>query len=566
MLKDSCALSGPNSDRRSLFLILLLGLILLGAGIGLRGPWPADEPRFALAARQMVDSGQWLFPFRGGEIYPDKPPLFMWAIAICYRLTGSLRLAFLLPNLFAGLGCLALVHDLARRLWDRQTAFRAGLLLLFTIQFTTQAKAAQIDMLVTFFITLGLYGFLRFLLCGGGWRWYYLGWFAAGLGIITKGVGILAPLVLIPALWTHWAELRAAPRTAWCKALAGPLVMLFAISLWLVPMLIAVQQSQDSVLITYRDNILFRQTVTRYADSWHHVQPFYYYLVKVIPIFWLPLSLLLPWFLWLGWEAFHAKDRTIVLLAGYLVLVVLFFSLSAGKRGVYLTPATPALALLAALWLPRLLARRWPPRLLQGLAWLFSLLFLGIAVALMTSPKVAAKAADLGTNPWPMFLSLGATAAFLSLLLRQAPLTAALAVLATGWLHYSLWGYPLLDPVRSGEKLMTQVVAQVPTQAPLLIVSFREQFLLQGDRPIDHFSYHMKEGEQVFAAANWLRQAPDRWVLGRAEIMGSCFDAAKGLSLGERHDGTWVLYRVDALLPTTPVNPGASVPFHYPPK
>ncbi len=566
MLKDQGILEGPSTDRGSLFWMLLLGLILLGAGIGLRAPWPADEPRFALVARQMVDSGQWLFPFRGGEVYPDKPPLFMWTIAIFYRLTGSLRLAFLLPNLFAGLGCLALVHDLARRLWDRQTAFRAGLLLLFTVQFTTQAKAAQIDMLVTFFITLGLYGFLRFLRCGGGWRWYYLGWFAAGLGIITKGVGILAPLVLIPALWTHWSELRAASRTAWLKALAGPLFMLLAISLWLLPMLVAVQQNPTRMLVDYRDNILLRQTVTRYADSWHHVQPFYYYLVKVIPLFWLPLSLLLPWFVWLSREAFRARDRTVLLLAGYLVLVVIFFSLSPGKRGVYLTPATPALALLAALWVPRLLARLWPPRLLQGLAWLFSLMFLSMAIALLASPKVAAKAADLGTNPWPMFLSLGATAAILCLALRRAPLTAALAVLATGWLHYSLWGYPLLDEVRSGRKLMTQVVAEVPPQAPLLIVSFREQFLLQADRPMDHFSYHMKEGEQVIAAAQWVRQAQGRWVLGRAEIMGSCFDAAKGLSLGERHDGTWTLYRADAVLPTAPINAAAGASFHYPPK
>ena len=107
--------------------------------MGLRDPWPADEPRLALVAKQMVESGQWLFPFRGGEIYPDKPPMFMWGIALFYQLTGSMRVAFLLPNLLAGLGCLALVFDLARRLWDRQTAFRAGLLLLFTVQLTVQA-------------------------------------------------------------------------------------------------------------------------------------------------------------------------------------------------------------------------------------------------------------------------------------------------------------------------------------------------------------------------------------------------------------------------------------------
>ena len=67
-----------------------LTLIALFAGIGLRAPWPADEPRFAQVAREMVESGQWLFPTRGGEFYPDKPPVFMWLIALFYQLTGQL--------------------------------------------------------------------------------------------------------------------------------------------------------------------------------------------------------------------------------------------------------------------------------------------------------------------------------------------------------------------------------------------------------------------------------------------------------------------------------------------
>lgn len=566
MPNDQFTLSGPDTDRQSLFLLLLFALVVLGAGLGMRDPWPADEPRFALVAKQMVDSGQWLFPFRGGELYPDKPPVFMWVIALFYRLTGSLRVSFLLPSLLSGVGIIALVHDLARRLWDRQTAFRAGLLLLFTVQFTVQAKTAQIDALVTFFITLGLYGFLRFLLCDGGWRWYYLGWFAAGLGIITKGVGILAALVLVPAIWTHWDGIRKAGRAAWFKALAGPLFMLLAIGLWLAPMLIAVHLSHDPSLIAYRNNILFRQTMTRYADSWHHHQPFWYYLVNVIPVFWMPLSLLLPWLAWRGRDAFRAKDRAVILLGGFLVLVLLFFSLSSGKRSVYITPATPALALLAALWVPDLLARRWPPRLLRGLGWLLSLIFLGLALSLMASPKLSAKAVDLGAHPWLLFLSMGASIALVCLALRRAPLSSVFASLAVIWLHYSLWGYPLLDEVRSAKKLMSQVTARVPERAPLLIVSFREQFLLQAGRPVEHFSYAMKDKEQVAAAAGWLRQSGNRWVLGRAEIMGSRFDNAKGLSLGARHDGTWTLYRAEALSPVDLGGPAAAPPFHYQPR
>src|SRR5690606_24286947 len=86
--------------------IAALAVAVLFAGIGLRDPWPADEPRFAQVAREMVESGRWLFPTRGGEFYPDKPPVFMWLIALFYQITGQLRIAFLLPSALAGLGTL----------------------------------------------------------------------------------------------------------------------------------------------------------------------------------------------------------------------------------------------------------------------------------------------------------------------------------------------------------------------------------------------------------------------------------------------------------------------------
>ncbi|MDI5862075.1 glycosyltransferase family 39 protein, partial [Shewanella xiamenensis] len=42
--------------------LLLMSLLILLVGIGFRSPWPADEPRFVEVAREMVASGQWLFP------------------------------------------------------------------------------------------------------------------------------------------------------------------------------------------------------------------------------------------------------------------------------------------------------------------------------------------------------------------------------------------------------------------------------------------------------------------------------------------------------------------------
>ncbi|MEI8647142.1 hypothetical protein P4S73_03050 [Paraglaciecola sp. Hal342] len=55
---------------------------------------------------------------------------------------------------------------------------------------------------------------------------------------------------------------------------------------------VLVQTSQD--LLFGISNILFKQAVTRYADSWHHIKPLWYYLVDVVTIL-LPISLALPW-------------------------------------------------------------------------------------------------------------------------------------------------------------------------------------------------------------------------------------------------------------------------------
>ncbi len=135
----------------------------------------------------------------------------------------------------------------------------------------------------------------------------------------------------------------------------GPVFFLGAIALWFVPMMLVT--SAGGELLAYRNEILFKQTVTRYAGAWHHHEPFWFYLVNVIPVLWLPLTALVPW-LWPRWRAAlrpGSRDTFVAVLLAWVVLVVLFFSLSSGKRGVYVLPAVPALVMAAATWLPEIL-------------------------------------------------------------------------------------------------------------------------------------------------------------------------------------------------------------------
>ncbi len=69
--------------------------------------------------------------------------------------------------------------------------------MLVTIHFTYQMRNAQIDPLLLGWITLANYGLLRHLLLGPSWRWFAVGCFFAGVGVVTKGVGVLALLMLV---------------------------------------------------------------------------------------------------------------------------------------------------------------------------------------------------------------------------------------------------------------------------------------------------------------------------------------------------------------------------------
>ena len=339
-------------------LVVLIAASLL-AGLGLREPSPPDEPRFVLAAQDMVRTGQWMFPHRGSEFYAEKPAVFMWMQAAAFEVVGHWRVAFLLPSLLAALLTLWLSYDLSARLWNRRVAQYAVLALFVCLQFGLQAKRGQIDMVLVAMTTLSLWGLLRHLLLGPDWKMLWLGMFAAGLGTVTKGVGFLPLLVLLP--WAAWRWRRkpapmAVAGNAW-RWLLGVLCFVAGAGVWLLPMLLAVYTSQDPAAQAYANELLFKQTGTRYANAWHHVQPAWYYL-QVMLTLWLPGALLLPWLLPAWWRRLRRGDSRFWLLLGWSLLALLFFSVSPGKREVYIFPVLPALCVAVAPLLQGLMRRR----------------------------------------------------------------------------------------------------------------------------------------------------------------------------------------------------------------
>lgn len=538
---------------------MLLALLLLGAGIGMRTPTPSDEPRFALVAHQMVASGNWLIPHRGSDWYSDKPPTFMAMQAASYALTGNWQIAFLLPSLLASLGTLWLVYDLARRLWGHRAGVWAALALLSTVQFVFQAKRGQIDPAVTFFLTAANVGLLRHFLLGPDRRALWFGCFAAGLGVITKGVGVLAFLMLVPWLAARryrWQGVAVTPERVSTWVVAA-LAFVAAIACWLLPLAIYLGTHDSVAARDYVNDIFVNQTVHRYIHPWNSFQPPWFYL-EVIFTSWLPLSLASPGLLPAWRQRLRERDARFLLPLTWAVLLIVFFSLTRAKRDVYIMPALPLLALCAGPFLRDILQRRWARWLALAFVLVLALPALVLGMQGLLHPSAwtlrFAEARQLdarASSLWLAFVAIGLWMLLCVLVFRLRRAGVALfAALAGLWLAWGLWVAPLLARASSQAPLVQRVEQTIGPDAELALVAWKEELPLAFQRKVTDFGFVTPWHEQLADAIRWQEQAPrQRWVLILSDVMAPCIDKASTIDMGITSGRNWRLYRLDAVAP-----------------
>lgn len=300
------------------------------------------EPREALAVQDILQRGEWLFPLKRATAIPSKPPLFHWSAALTSKITGKLNEATVrFPSaLYATLGVL-LLYWFGRRLFGAPTGLLGAAILATTYTYKIQALNARVDMTLCFFLTLDLvlfYSLYRGFLSRPLWTFaFYL---ILGVGTLAKGpLGLLLPGLVIGS----FLAAKKRPDLLF-KFSFHPGVLLTMVPALGWYLLAAVRGGEGFV-----DRQLFQENLSRFFGGSGHSHPVYYYLPYLF-LYGLPWSLFLPFLLWDLWkDRSRLKDEQIFLLLWFLVPLI-FFSLSAGKRPVYILPLYPALSLLMALW------------------------------------------------------------------------------------------------------------------------------------------------------------------------------------------------------------------------
>src|SRR5262245_47662648 len=99
-------------------------------GLGARYIWIPLEARYALVAREMLETAHWLLPHLGGAVYADKPPLLFWSIALVSAIgPGVTECTARLPSAFAAIGVCLFTWRLGVKLFSPT----AGLLAAFIL-------------------------------------------------------------------------------------------------------------------------------------------------------------------------------------------------------------------------------------------------------------------------------------------------------------------------------------------------------------------------------------------------------------------------------------------------
>lgn len=287
------------------------------------------EANYALTAKEMVLSGDWLSPQIYGRYWYDKPIMFYWLTALAFKLFGFTEFAArFFPALF-GLAGLGLVCWGGKRLYNERVGFYSGLALLSSVEFFLISKSIITDAVLFVFFSATLLFFYLGYRDGRARDWYAM-YASAALAVLTKGpIGVLLPGLIITLFLIWRRDWRLLGR---CRLCSGTALLLALAAPWYLFMY--QQHGREFINTFFGVHNFLRAAVSEHPKD---DVIYYYALVNLLAFF--PWSGLLPQLLrgYRGENGWQIKPQEVFFML-WAAVVFIFFQCMATKYITYTYP------------------------------------------------------------------------------------------------------------------------------------------------------------------------------------------------------------------------------------
>jgi 4-amino-4-deoxy-L-arabinose transferase-like glycosyltransferase len=383
-------------------ILLVCGVLLLAT---VSASWTLSEGTLgnhecfvSITAREMLASGDWVWPTCNGQPRLVKTPLSYWLVAGLAKITGRVdEFTARLPSvIFAVLSVAAIIY-FVNYLVSFRTALICAAVWATSLNYIRQAHNARPEMAMTFFIVLAFLSFYGAVIAQSRKRqiaYALVFWLTFALSNLAKGPAPL-PLVLIPlffyvAIFRKW---RILPKLL---PIIGTLIFLAIVLPW--PLAIAHKLNWDIRLWK-------TEFVDRFLGEYRPGgKPFYYYsfimFLFIIPwVVFLPIALAAPFY-----RVWNKKRPLMQFLWLWFVVDIVFLTICGGKRQHYILPLMPAMAILVGIliedmaFIHKAYSSRFAKTVLAGhVIGVIALAVAGSGYLIKTYPNKVAEVLILGT-------------------------------------------------------------------------------------------------------------------------------------------------------------------------
>ena len=381
---------------RELLLILLLAILTLCVRLDAL-PLFGEEPRRALIAREMVETGDWLVPGTQRVFLPSRPPLQNWLIACAALMTGGFDIwAVRIPSVISTFLIAILIYGYLRQLVGRLGSLGGAVSFLTMTMVMEFGRSAETEAVFSLFVAASM------LIWHGAWikKWpawqmWSLGYGFAALGMLTKG--LQAPLYFVGAT-TLFLLVTGNWRVLLTRGHAiGILVFVAVLGAWQGPF-----TWQRGIADSW--NIYFGDVAGRFVDrKWSvFLEHLVVFPCELLFVRLMPWSILLLAFGNRRVREFVGHQREAAL---FLTICILFSFISVwlppGSKVRYYMPLFPCFAALVGIAIDRLAVLRKDAVGFD--LWKF---YIGLMTRLMVGSAIVIVAASLAIPTWRFTLTL----------------------------------------------------------------------------------------------------------------------------------------------------------------